>query len=428
MCGTTTCLSAPKLLTIRQDGRRREVVAQPTKHGFLFVFDRVTGEPIWPIEERPVPQSDVPGERTWPDAAGADAAGPLARQTFTEQDINPYLPEAERRDIRERLRSYRNDGLFTPPSFRGLIEMPGHSGGTNWGGVAVDPDAGELYVRSMALPTLLRLHLPGTSEAGASRTGPATIISADEATRLTRQANEALRTGPLRLTSPYDFMFSSTYLSPIGPPWSEIVAYDLNTGDNQVACAARCGDRAGDAGDSIRQWCALAARRSAGHRRWAALRRIRVRQDAARLRSPDGRGGLDVPVARGVRRGAGLLRGRWAAIHRVAGRRWPRLESGALSHASAGAGQRLHRVRIGRSKMAGMPRTARVVTWNGKDVPTELRELPAGRYVVEAIDEDAPALSPEEEAGIEAALESYRQGRVVDAKRARQIIDTALGR
>ena len=73
-----------------------------------------------------------------------------------------------------------------------------------------------------------------------------------------------------------------------------------------------------------------------------------------------------------------------------------------------------------------MRRTARVVTWNGKDVPDELRELPAGRYVVEAIDDEAPLLSPEEEAGIEAALESYRQGRVVDAARARQIID-ALG-
>ena len=70
--------------------------------------------------------------------------------------------------------------------------------------------------------------------------------------------------------------------------------------------------------------------------------------------------------------------------------------------------------------MTGMPRTARVVTWNGKDVPAELRELPAGRYVVEAIDEDALLLSPEEEAGIEAALESYRQGRVVDAMRARR--------
>lgn len=75
-----------------------------------------------------------------------------------------------------------------------------------------------------------------------------------------------------------------------------------------------------------------------------------------------------------------------------------------------------------------MPRSARIVTWNGKDVPPELRELPAGRYVVEAMEEEAPALSPEEEAGIEVALESYRQGRVVDATRAREIIDAALGR
>jgi hypothetical protein len=75
-----------------------------------------------------------------------------------------------------------------------------------------------------------------------------------------------------------------------------------------------------------------------------------------------------------------------------------------------------------------MPRHARILTWNGKDVPAELQQLPAGRYVVEAVDEEAPALSPEEEAGIEAALGSYRQGRVVDAKRAREIIDAALGR
>jgi hypothetical protein len=75
-----------------------------------------------------------------------------------------------------------------------------------------------------------------------------------------------------------------------------------------------------------------------------------------------------------------------------------------------------------------MTRPARVVTWNGTDVPDELRELPAGRYVVEAIDDEAPALSPDEEAGIEAALESYRQGRVIDATRVRQIIDAAFGR
>jgi glucose dehydrogenase len=222
---------APKLLTIRQNGRRRDVVAQATKQGFLFVFDRVSGEPIWPIEERPVPQSDVPGEHTSPTQPFPTKPAPFARQAFTEQDINPYLPAEERRAIGERLRSYRNEGLFTPPSFRGSVEMPGHSGGTNWGGVAVDPERGELYVRSIALPAMLRLFLPGGSAPGTSRTGPATIIAATESARLARQANEALATGPLRLTSPYDFMFTSTYLSPIGPPWSEIVAYDLNTGD-----------------------------------------------------------------------------------------------------------------------------------------------------------------------------------------------------
>lgn len=78
--------------------------------------------------------------------------------------------------------------------------------------------------------------------------------------------------------------------------------------------------------------------------------------------------------------------------------------------------------------MGVMARPARVVIWNGKDVPAELRELPAGRYVVEAINDEAPALSPDEEAGIEAALESYRQGRIIDATRARRIIDAALGR
>lgn len=78
--------------------------------------------------------------------------------------------------------------------------------------------------------------------------------------------------------------------------------------------------------------------------------------------------------------------------------------------------------------MGRMANQARLVNWNGKDLPPELRELPAGRYVVEPVDEEAPALSPDEEAGIEAGLESYRQGRVVDAKRARELIDAALRR
>jgi quinoprotein glucose dehydrogenase len=223
--------TAPRLLTIRHDGRPVDVVAQPTKHGFLFVFDRVTGQPIWPIEERAVPQSDVPGERTSPTQPVPTKPAPFARQSFTERDINPHLPAEEREAIRTRLRSYRNEGLFTPPSFEGSIEIPGHSGGANWGGAAVNPTSGELYVMSKALPTLLRILPPGGSTPGTSRAGPETIVTREEVQRLKAQANELLAKGPIRFTSPYDFMFTSTYLSPIGPPWSELVAYDLNTGD-----------------------------------------------------------------------------------------------------------------------------------------------------------------------------------------------------
>mgnify|MGYP006272790823 CR=1 FL=1 len=223
--------TAPRLLTIRHEGRMVDVVAQPTKQGFLFVFDRVTGRPIWPIEERPVPQSDVPGERTSPTQPFPTRPAPFARQSFTEADINPYLPAEEREAIRARLRSYRNDGLFTPPSFQGSIQIPGHSGGANWGGAAVDPSRGQLYVLSKALPTLIRILPPGGSVPGASRTGPATVVTPAEVDRLKAETGALLARGPVRFTSPYDFMFTSTYLSPIGPPWSELVAYDLNTGE-----------------------------------------------------------------------------------------------------------------------------------------------------------------------------------------------------
>src|SRR6185503_19310425 len=95
---------APKLLTIRDGRRMRQVVAQGTKHGFLFVFDRKSGEPVWPIEERRVPQSDVPGEHTSPTQPFPTKPAPFARQTFTEADINPYLADAEKEVLRQKLR------------------------------------------------------------------------------------------------------------------------------------------------------------------------------------------------------------------------------------------------------------------------------------------------------------------------------------
>ena len=83
--------TAPKLLTVKHDGKNVDVVAQPTKQGFLFVFERETGKPLWPIEERPVPKSDVPGEEAWPTQPFPTKPPAFARQSFTEKDINPYM-------------------------------------------------------------------------------------------------------------------------------------------------------------------------------------------------------------------------------------------------------------------------------------------------------------------------------------------------
>jgi quinoprotein glucose dehydrogenase len=222
--------AAPRLLTLTRNGRRQDVVAQTTKQGFLFVFDRVTGAPVWPIEERPVPQSDVPGERTSPTQPFPTKPAPYIRQSFTEKDINPYLPAADREAFRARIRSYRNEGLFTPPSFQGSVQFPGHGGGANWGSAAVDAARGEIYVLAKSLPTMLRvqpLTAAGTPLADATR-----IVSPDEVARLKAQGAEALTKGSVPYVVPYNYQFDNAYhMTPIGPPWAEIVAYDLNTGD-----------------------------------------------------------------------------------------------------------------------------------------------------------------------------------------------------
>jgi quinoprotein glucose dehydrogenase len=154
--------TAPKLLTIQRNGKNIDVVAQATKFGLLYVFDRVTGQPIWPIEERPVPQSDVPGEATWPTQPYPTHLPPFARLKFGLDDINPHLEEAERARLREILRNARNEGLFTPQTLdRDQISIPGELGGSNWAGSAADPTTGMLYVRTADQPAIHRLRVPG---------------------------------------------------------------------------------------------------------------------------------------------------------------------------------------------------------------------------------------------------------------------------
>jgi quinoprotein glucose dehydrogenase len=150
--------ASPKLLTVRHNGKSVDIVAQAGKSGFLYVFDRVTGAPLWPIEERPVPKSGVPGEESWATQPYPTAPPPFSRQKFTVDDINPHLEPAERERLKQMLLKAANDGVFTPSSHqRNHIQIPGAFGGANWGALAVDPPAGFLYVRSYDAPSIRSL-------------------------------------------------------------------------------------------------------------------------------------------------------------------------------------------------------------------------------------------------------------------------------
>ena len=150
--------AAPQLVTIRKDGEAIDAVAVAGKTGYLYVFDRETGEPVWPIEERPVPQSDVPGEAAWPTQPVPTVVPPFARQRMTAADLTPFLlsPD-ERRQWAARLDSLERGGrtgLFVPLSTEHeTLALPGAVGGASWGNTAADPDAGVVYVISIDWPS-----------------------------------------------------------------------------------------------------------------------------------------------------------------------------------------------------------------------------------------------------------------------------------
>ena len=140
--------AAPNLVTITVDGREIDAVAQVTKNGFTYVFDRVTGEPVWPIEERAVDTAtDVPGEQLYPTQPFPTKPPPFARQGISLEDANDLTPEIHALAVAEMSR-FRLGPLFTPPSLQGTLQRPGASGGANWGGAAFDPETGILYVRT----------------------------------------------------------------------------------------------------------------------------------------------------------------------------------------------------------------------------------------------------------------------------------------
>lgn len=143
----------PNLVTIERDGKKIDAVAQTTKTGFLFVFDRESGKPLFPIEERKVPVSHVPGEQAWPTQPFPLKPHPYARQHMTEEDLTSFSPAAHD-SLVKRFKSLRYEGLFTPPDPRGTLMIPGTRGGSNWGGAAFDPLTGVLYIKSSDSPEI----------------------------------------------------------------------------------------------------------------------------------------------------------------------------------------------------------------------------------------------------------------------------------
>ncbi|QHN04205.1 PQQ-binding-like beta-propeller repeat protein [Granulicella sp. WH15] len=163
-------MTAPKLMTIKHNGKMVDVVAQAGKNGFVYVFDRATGKPVFPIEERPVPQSDMPGEKSWP-TQPIPSLPPFARQKFSAEDVDPYISNpAEREKIKAAVLAARNEGIYTPPTLGTTMETPGNNGGANWGTAAIDPATATFYVASKDAPSLLKLE---TKPPRRQMTGPA---------------------------------------------------------------------------------------------------------------------------------------------------------------------------------------------------------------------------------------------------------------
>jgi quinoprotein glucose dehydrogenase len=193
--------AAPILADLVIDGRPRKIVAQLTKQGFVFVFDRVTGEPIWPIEDRPVPTSDVAGERTAATQPFPVKPPPYELQGTFERDLIDFTPElnSEARKIFSR---FKTGPLFTPPSARGTLTLPGAGGGSNWPGGSLDPSTGVLYVTSVTDPHVYAVK-PGS----------------DGETEF-----DYIMTG-------FESFITSQGLPIFKPPWSRITAIDLSRGE-----------------------------------------------------------------------------------------------------------------------------------------------------------------------------------------------------
>ena len=164
----------PNLITVTRGGKKIDAVAQVTKSGHVFLFDRVTGEPLFPIEERAVPPSDLQGESAWPTQPFPLKPAPFARQLFTFDEITDISPAAHRA-VLGRFSQVKPHTPFMPPSTQGTIIFPGFDGGAEWGGAAADPD-GVLYVNSNEMPWILTME-PTAADGNAPSASGAAIYA-----------------------------------------------------------------------------------------------------------------------------------------------------------------------------------------------------------------------------------------------------------
>lgn len=162
--------AAPVLVDITVDGKKIRALAQISKTGFTYVLNRETGEPVWPIPERPVPASDVSGELASPTQPVPTRPPAFTTQGLTEAGLTKISPEAHARAV-ELLGKLRNDGMFTPPSLKGSVVFPGFHGGGNWSGAAFDPRSARLYVNSTEVACSVKLEANPKSPFGYSHTG-----------------------------------------------------------------------------------------------------------------------------------------------------------------------------------------------------------------------------------------------------------------
>jgi quinoprotein glucose dehydrogenase len=195
--------AAPTLVDINVDGRAIKAVAQISKQGFTYVFNRENGEPVWPIEERAVPQSSVPGESLSATQPFPTKPAPFEPQGISDETLIDFTPQL-RREALQNIEKYDYGPVFTPPSLRGAIQFPGWAGGGEWRGAAFDPDTGMFYVPSASGPIVVQLieGRRGREEMGYVRGGDRSVAGPQQ----------------LPLTK---------------PPYGRITAIDLNSGDHE---------------------------------------------------------------------------------------------------------------------------------------------------------------------------------------------------